>query len=276
MPAGEHRVHIEPARRWVPLRLADVWEHRELLYFLVWRDLKVRYKQTALGAAWAIVQPVITVLIFTVVFGMIARLPAEGFPYPVFVFAAVLPWNYFALALHRITNSVVGESHLISKIYFPRLVIPLSAVVAGCVDLSIGLVVLVGMMLWYGIVPTWAALTLPLFLVLAAATALAVGLWLSALNAKYRDIGHAIPFLIQSWMFASPVAYSASAVPPEWRTLYSLNPMVGVIEGFRWGLLGSDHGSFAVIAGSAAAVAVLLVTGLVFFKSMEATFADVV
>jgi lipopolysaccharide transport system permease protein len=215
-------------------------------------------------------------VIFTAIFGTFAAIPSDGLPYPIFAFTALLPWNYFSTALSRTTTSVVGEAHLISKIYFPRLIIPLAGAVSGFVDLAIGLVVLVVMMVWYGIAPTWGVIALPLFLVLAAATALGVGLWLSALNARYRDVGHLIPFLIQSWMYASPVAYPLSLIPEKWQPLYSLNPMVGVIEGFRWGLLGKEHGSFALIAVSAVAVGALLVAGIVFFKRMEATFADVV
>ncbi len=269
-------IRIEPSRGWVSLKLRELWEYRELVYFLIWRDLKVRYKQTVIGATWAIFQPLMTTGIFTVIFGEFAKIPSDGLPYPIFVFTALLCWNYFASALNRATGSVVNEAHLISKVYFPRLIIPLAGVVSGLVDFAIAFVVLLGMMVWFGIVPTWGALALPLFLLLALMTALAVGLWLSALNARYRDVGHTIPFLTQFWMFASPVFYPVSLVPEKWRLLYSLNPMAGVIEGFRWALLGKESPDFGVMAASATVVIVLLVGGLAFFKRMERTFADVV
>jgi len=267
---------IEPSQGWVSLKLHELWEYRELLYFLAWRDIKVRYKQTAIGAAWAIFQPLMTMVIFTVIFGGFAKIPSDGLPYPIFVFTALLCWTYFASALNRTIGSVVKEAHLISKVYFPRLIIPLAGVVSGLVDFAIAFVVLLGMMVWFGIVPTWGALTLPLFLVLALMTALAVGLWLSALNARYRDVDQGIPFLTKFWMYASPVVYPVSLVPEKWRLLYSLNPMAGVIEGFRWGLLGTESPDFGVIAVSAVAVIALLLGGIVFFKRMERTFADVV
>lgn len=267
---------IEPSRAWVSLKLRELWEYRELVYFLIWRDLIVRYKQTAIGAAWAIFQPLMTMVIFTVIFGEFAKIPSDGFPYPIFAYTALLPWTYFSSALNRAINSVVNDAHLISKVYFPRLIMPLAGVVSGLVDFAIAFVILLGMMVWFGIVPTWGALTLPLFLLLALMTALAVGLWLSALNARYRDVGHTFPFLTQFWMYASPVAYPVSLVPEKWRLLYSLNPMAGVIEGFRWGLLGKESPDFGVIAVSTVAVIALLWGGIVFFKKMERTFADVV
>ncbi len=267
---------IRPSRGLFSLQLHELWEYRELLYFLTWRDIKVRYKQTALGAAWAILQPVMAMVVFTVFFGNFAKIPSDGVPYPIFAYTALLPWNLFANALGRATTSVVGSAHLISKVYFPRLIVPLSATVSGIVDFAIAFVILLGMMMWFGFTPTMSVLALPLFLLLALLTALAVGLWLTALDVKYRDVHYAIPFFIQLWMFASPVVYPVSLVPAKWRALYSLNPMAGVIEGFRWALLGKESPHFGVIGVSAVAVALLLFAGLVYFKRMERTFADVV
>lgn len=269
-------VRIEPCEGWVPLRLRELWEYRELLYFLTWRDIKVRYKQTVIGAAWAVLQPFLTMVVFTLVFKNIAAVPSDGLPYPVFAYTALLPWNLFAGALNRSSTSVVGQANLISKVYFPRLIVPLSATISGIIDFAIAFVILVGMMVWFGIAPTWGVLSLPLFIFLALGAAFSVGLWLSALNVRYRDVGHTIPFVTQLWMFASPVAYPVSVVPEEWRLLYSLNPMVGVIEGFRWALLGKAHPDFQVIALSAVIVAALSLGGMVYFRRTERTFADVV
>jgi homopolymeric O-antigen transport system permease protein len=256
--------------------LRELWSYRELLYFLIWRDVKVRYKQTVLGVAWAVLQPLMTMVVFTLVFKKIASIPSDGLPYPIFAYTALLPWNLFAGALNRSSTSVVGQSNLISKVYFPRLIVPLSATVSGIVDFTIAFVILIGMMIWYGIAPTWGALSLPVFILLALSAAFSVGLWLSALNVKYRDVGHAIPFFVQLWLFASPVAYSVTMIPEKWQLLYSLNPMAGVIEAFRWALLGKQHPDFSVIAVSAVMVFVLLLGGLVYFKRTERTFADVV
>ena len=267
---------LRPSRGFLRLNLRDVWEYRELLYFLVWRDVKVRYKQTVLGAAWAILQPVMTMLVFSVFFGRLAKVPSDGIPYPVFAFTALLPWQLFAYALSESSNSLVSNQNLITKVYFPRLVIPIAAVLAGLVDFAIAFVVLLGLMLYYGIVPTAAVALLPLFMVLAVTTALAVGLWLSALNVKFRDVRYTIPFLTQFWMFATPVAYPSSLVPEPWRALYGLNPMAGVVEGFRWALLGKAQGPGPLLAVSVAAVVVLLVGGLMYFRRTESTFADVV
>ncbi len=267
---------LKPSSGWVSLRLGELWAYRELLYFLTWRDVKVRYKQTVLGAAWAVLQPFLTMIIFTFVFGRLAKVPSDGLPYPVFAYAALLPWQLFAFSMNQAGNSLVASQQLIKKVYFPRLVIPLSAVLAGLVDFLIAFVVLLGMMAYYRIAPTAAVVFLPLFLLLALATALAVGLWLSALNVQYRDVRYTIPFLTQFWLFATPIAYPSSLVPEQWRVLYGLNPMAGVVEGFRWALLGTERGSGAVILASAAAVALLLVGGLIYFRRMERTFADVV
>jgi len=267
---------IEPSRGWVSLRLRELWDYRELLFFLAWRDVTVRYKQAALGVAWAVLQPLLTMVIFSVIFGQLARLPSDGIPYPVFSYVALLPWQLFAGALQRAGTSLVGNANLLTKVYFPRLIIPISAVAAGLVDFAIAFVVLLGLMLWYKITPTWAILWLPLLVVLALLTALAVGLWLSALNVQYRDVQHAIPFLIQAWMYASPVAYSAGLIPSgKWRILYGLNPLAGVIQGFRWALLGGKPPDELMLV-SVVMVIVLLVTGLFYFRRMERTFADVV
>jgi len=268
---------IRPSRGWVSLNLRDLWEYRELLYFLIWRDLKVRYKQTVLGAAWAILQPFLTMVVFSIFFGKLAKVPSDGIPYPIFAYTALLPWQLFARALSESGNSLVANRRLITKVYFPRLVIPIAAVLAGLVDFGIAFVILVAMMFYYGIFPTVAALTLPLFLLLTLATALAVGLWLSALNVQYRDVRYTIPFLTQLWFFATPIAYSTSLVPERWRVLYGLNPMAGVVEGFRWALLGGEaSGTKPLVAVSVLVVAVLLVGGLVYFRRMERTFADIV
>ncbi len=266
----------EPTHGWLSLRLGELWHYRELLYFLTWRDVKIRYKQTALGVAWAVLQPLITMVIFSVIFGQLAKLPSDGIPYPVFSYAALLPWGLFSGALQRAGTSLVTNANLITKVYFPRLVIPVSAVAAGLVDFAISFVVLLCLMLYYGIMPTWTIVTIPLFVLLAVLTALAVSLWLSALNVQYRDVQYMIPFLIQAWMYASPVAYSAGLVPTgPWRIVYGLNPMAGVIQGFRWALLGGNPPD-ELIAISVAMVLLLLISGLYYFRRMERTFADVV
>jgi lipopolysaccharide transport system permease protein len=269
-------VVIKPRRSLFQIDLQALWEYRELLYFLAWRDVKVRYKQTIIGVAWAILQPLATMVIFTVIFGHFARIPSDGLPYSVFAYAALLPWTYFASALTRCTTSVVGNAHLISKVYFPRLILPLSGTISALIDFAVSFVILIGMMAWFGIAPTGNILFLPFFLLLALATTLAVGLWLSALNVKYRDVGHAIPFLIQCWMYASPVVYPLKIVPQKWQRIYGLNPMVGVIEGFRWALLGKEPPDFAIITGSALIVTLLLLGGLIYFSYLERTFSDVI
>jgi lipopolysaccharide transport system permease protein len=256
--------------------LSSSWQYRELLYFLTWRDVKIRYKQTAIGATWAILQPLMTMVIFTVVFGQFARIPSDGLPYPVFTYTALLPWHFFAQAITRSGTSLVQSANLISKVYFPRLIIPIAAALGPLVDFVIAFVILLGMMVWFEITPTWGILALPFFMLLALLTALAVCLFISVLNVKYRDIGHAVPFLVQFWMYASPVAYPVSIIPEKWRLLYSLNPVVGVIEGFRWALLGKESPDFAVMAVSSLIVLVLLLGGTVYFRRMERTFADVI
>ena len=269
-------IHIRPSHGWVIPELRDLWEYRELLYFLVWRDVKVRYKQTALGVAWVVLQPLATTLMFTVIFGNLAKIPSENMPYAVFSLAGLVPWNFFAGALSRGGVSLVGSAHLISKVYFPRLVIPVASVLGGLVDLAIVFALLLGLMLFFGIVPTAAIVTLPLFLLLALATALGVSLWLAALNVQYRDVGYLIPFLAQLWMYATPVVYPASMIPEQWRILYGLNPMTGVVEGFRWALFGTGQAPGLMLAVSVLTVSVLLVSGAFFFQRMEETFADVV
>ena len=267
---------ISPSRGWASLQLRALWEYRELLYFLAWRDIKVRYKQTVLGAAWAIIQPFFTMLVFSIVFGRLAKVPSDGIPYPIFAYCALLPWTFFAGSLERAGNSLVGSANLITKVYFPRLVVPLSATIAGLLDFAIAFVLLIAMMIFYGITPSSAAWTLPFFLLLALATSLGVGLWLSALNVQYRDFRYTIPFLTQFWLFASPVAYPSSLVPEQWRVLYGLNPMAGVIEGFRWALLGKSSGPGPMLTVSVLVTVVLLITGAYYFRRMEKTFADIV
>ena len=269
-------IEIEPSRGWEALDLRGVWEYRELVWFLIWRDIKVRYKQASLGIAWAVIQPVMTMLVFTLIFGRLAQLPSDGLPYPVFTFTALLPWQLFSGALTGSANSVVNSASLISKVYFPRLVIPIASVMATLVDFSISFGVLLGLMAWYGISLRLAVIVLPLLVMLALAIALAVGLWASALNVRYRDVRHVMPFVIQFWLLASPVAYSTSLITsPAWRAVYSLNPMVGVIEGFRWAVLGSTPPSVLVVP-SVLVTGVLLAGGLFFFRRTEASFADVI
>ncbi|HEY5982668.1 MAG TPA: ABC transporter permease [Anaerolineales bacterium] len=268
-------LQINPPRGWEGLGIRDLWRYRELVYFLTWRDVKVRYKQTVLGAAWAILQPVLSMLIFSIIFGKLAGLPSEGVPYPIFTYTALLPWQMFAFALANSSNSLVGSQNLVTKVYFPRLAIPIAAVLPALVDFAISFVVLAAMMVFYKIPLTPRALTLPLFLGLALATALAVGIWLSALNVEYRDVRFVVPFLTLFWQYATPIAYSTTLIPERWRLLYGLNPMAGVVEGFRWALLGT--GSFGgPLWVSVAIVAILFVSGLAYFVRMEASFADVI
>jgi lipopolysaccharide transport system permease protein len=267
---------IKPSRGLFHLDLQAVWQYRELLYFLVWRDVKIRYKQTILGAVWAILQPLMTMVIFTVIFGTFAKVPSDDLPYSIFAYTALLPWQYFSQAISRSGESLVTSANLIRKVYFPRLIVPIAATLAPLVDFAIAFVILLGMMVWFGITPTWGLLALPLFLLLAFLSALAVSLFLSALNVKYRDVRHTIPFLVQFWMYASPVVYPVSLVPEKWRLLYGLNPMVGVIDGFRWALLGKASPNFESMAVSTVVVLALLLGGIVYFKRMERTFADVI
>jgi lipopolysaccharide transport system permease protein len=269
-------LRIQPSTGWVSLKLGELWAYRELLYFLIWRDVKVRYKQTALGAAWAIIQPVSTMVVFSLFFGKLAKMPSDGIPYPIFSFAALVPWTFFSTGLAQSSNSLVASAKLITKVYFPRLVIPLATVLAGVVDFVLALLVLLAMMFYYQIVPTINVLWLPLFLLLAVVTSLGVGLWLSSLNVKYRDVRYVVPFLTQFWLFATPIAYPSSLLQEPWRTIYGLNPMVGVVEGFRWALLGSRISAWSIVLVSALAALFVLITGAFYFRRMEKNFADIV
>jgi lipopolysaccharide transport system permease protein len=267
---------IEPTEGSIAPRLRGVWEYRELLFFFVWRDIKVRYKQTALGVGWAILQPLLGMVVFSVFFGRLAGVPSDGIPYPVFAYSALLPWTYFANSLSECASSLVGAQNLVTRIYFPRLLLPLSGTLSGLVDLGVAFIVLIGMIVFYRIHLTWGVVFLPAFVLLALLTALGVGLWLAALNVKYRDVQYTLPFLTQLWLFITPVAYPVSIVPEQLRWLYGLNPMVGVVEGFRWALTGTTTPEWGAIAASCVVVTVLLVTGVAFFSRAERTFADVV
>jgi lipopolysaccharide transport system permease protein len=269
-------LRIEPSKGFVPLRAKEIWEFRELLYFLIWRDIKVRYKQTALGVSWAIIQPVLTMVVFSVFFGKLGKMSSDGVPYPIFAFAALVPWTLFSNGLTHGTNSLVASSNLIQKVYFPRLIIPVATVLAGVVDFLLAFVVLLLMMIFYGIFPTVNIIWLPFFLLITLTSSLAVSLWLSALNVEYRDIKYITPFLTQIWLFATPIAYSSRLLDEPWRTLYGLNPMVGVVEGFRWALLGTETqpGPTAIVSGAASLL--FLISAAFYFRRMEKTFADVI
>jgi lipopolysaccharide transport system permease protein len=269
-------VVIKPSKGWVSLNLRTLWEYRELLYFLTWRDIKVRYKQTALGAAWAILQPMATMLIFSLFFGRLVKVPSDGIPYPIFAFAALVPWTFFANGLNQSSNSLIASANLLKKVYFPRLAIPIATVLAGVVDFVLAFVVLLLLIAYYRITPTINIVWTPLFLALAFITSLGVGLWMSALNVKYRDVRYVVPFLIQIWLFATPVAYPSSLLSQPWRTIYGLNPMVGVVEGFRWALLGTNTAPGLMVIASSFAALLILITGAFYFRYMEKTFADVV
>jgi lipopolysaccharide transport system permease protein len=266
---------MEPQGRWPGIHLSELWEYRDLLYFLVWRDIKVRYKQTALGAAWAILQPVLATVVFSIFFGKLARVPSDGVPYPVFAYVALLPWQLFAFCMSESSTSLVNNQNLIKKVFFPRLVIPLASALAGVVDFAVSFIVLLILLFSYGVFPSIASMALlPFLLLFTIAAALSVGLWLSALNVQFRDVRYTLPFLIQIWMFATPVVYSSSLIPGRWRPIYGINPMAGVVEGFRWALLGSVTGVGAQVWVSVGVVVLLLGGGLIYFRHMEATFAD--
>ncbi len=269
-------IRIERSRGWVALQLKELWAYRELLYFLIWRDVKVRYKQTALGVSWAIIQPVFTMVLFSLFFGRLAKMPSDGIPYPLFSYAALVPWTFFSHGLTLASNSLVGSANLIKKVYFPRLAIPIASVTSGVIDFAIAFIVLLGMMIYYGIVPTLNVIWLPLLLLITCITSLGVSLWLSALNVQFRDVRYMIPFLTQLWLFATPIAYPSSLLSEPWRTLYSLNPMVGVVEGFRWALLGTETAPGPILIVSSLAALALLVGGAFYFRRLEKTFADVV
>ena len=267
---------LRPSRGWTALNLSALWAYRELVYFLTWRDIKVRYKQTVMGAAWAIIQPFFTMVVFSLFFGRLAKIPSDSIPYPIFSYAALVPWMFFANGLTYSSNSLVGSAHLLAKVYFPRLVIPISSVLSGIVDFVLAFVVLLGMILFFGILPTWNVVWLPLLFLLALVTALGVGLWLTAMNVQFRDVRYVVPFIVQVWMFATPIAYPSSLLTEPWRTLYGLNPMVGVVEGFRWALLGTQTAPGPIMLVSTCVSLGLLVSGALYFRRMERTFADVV
>jgi lipopolysaccharide transport system permease protein len=268
---------IKPSRGWSFPDFREIWEFRELLFFFAWRDIKVRYKQTVLGAAWAVIQPFFTMIVFTIFFGRFAQIPSEGLPYPIFSYAALVPWTYFANNISQISASMVTQRGIMTKVYFPRLLIPLASIISGLVDFSIAFTVLLAMMFYYGIIPTAIVIFVPLFTLFSIVAALGAGLWLSTMNVMYRDVGYAMPFLVQFWLFATPIAYPASLVPPRWRAIYGINPMTGVIEGFRWSLLGAGEGLDPLgVAVSVLIVIVMLITGLLYFERNERRFADIV
>lgn len=267
---------IRPSTGLAALNLGDLWSYRELIVFMIWRDLKVRYKQTLLGATWAVIQPVLTMLVFNFIFGTVAKVPTDGVPYPIFAFTALLPWGLFTTALNTASRSLTANQNMITKIYFPRLVLPIASVLGGLVDFAIAFLILIGMLIFYKVTPTAAVWTLPLFLVLALITALGVALWLSAINVQYRDVNYVLPFLTQFWLFLTPVAYSAKVISEKWQIVYSLNPMAGVVNGFRWALLGTDTGPGLTMGISASIALVVLMSGLFYFRSMERTFADTI
>ena len=267
---------ISPFRGWVSLKIDEIWAFRELLYFLAWRDVKVRYKQTLLGAAWAIIQPFSAMIIFSLFFGKLAKVPSDGIPYPIFAYTALVPWVFFANGLSQSSNSLVGNATLITKVYFPRPIVPLSCIFSGILDFALSFLVLLGMMLFYRMPFTGRVLWVPFLLVLAVAAALGAGLWLSALNVQFRDVRYAVPFFVQAWMFASPIAYPSSLLNEPWRTVYGLNPMAGVVEGFRWALLGTETAPLGVILASGLASLAILAGGVFYFRNMEESFADII
>ena len=269
-------LRIEPSTGWALPQFQELWEYRELLYFLTWRDVKVRYKQTVLGIAWAVIQPFFTMVVFSLFFGRLAGVPSDGIPYPVFSFAALVPWTLFANGLNQSASSLVSNANLITKVYFPRIIVPIASVLGGLVDFALAFLVLLGIMLYYGTLPSMNVLWLPLFLLLALVTSLGTGLWLSTLNVQFRDVRHVVPFLTQLWLFATPIAYPSSLLSEPWRTLYGLNPMSGVVEGFRWALLGTDTAPGPMLIVSGLAALGLLIGGALYLRRMEETFADVI
>lgn len=269
-------VRIEPSKGWVSLKLNELWAYRELLYFLIWRDVKVRYKQTVLGGAWAVIQPFFTMVVFSLFFGRLARMPSDGIPYPIFSYAALVPWTFFVNGLNQASNSLIGSANLIKKVYFPRLAIPIATVLAGVVDFILSFIMLIGLMFYFGLTPTINVFWLPLFLLLALVTSLGASLWFSALNVEFRDVRHIMPFLTQLWMFSTPIAYPSNLLSEPWRTIYGINPMVGVVEGFRWALLGTQTAPGFISIVSSFVACLLLLSGALYFRRMEKTFADVV
>jgi lipopolysaccharide transport system permease protein len=276
IPCTQNTILIRPSGGWVSLNLKDLWEYRELLYFLAWRDIKIRYKQTVLGAAWAIIQPFFTMVVFSLFFGKLAKMPSDGIPYSLFSFAALVPWSLFSNGLNQSSNSLVGSAHLITKVYFPRMVIPLASIISGSLDFAISFIFLLGMMAVFGMFPTSNVIWLPLLVLLTFVTALGVGMWFSALNVQFRDVRYVVPFLTQVWLFATPIAYPSSLLTEPWRTVYGLNPMVGVVEGFRWALLSTSTAPGPIVIVSSLAALAILVGGAFYFRRMEKTFADVV
>jgi len=275
IPSDLPRTRREASKGWAGPKLRELWEYRELLFFFVWRDVKVRYRQTVMGALWAIIQPVFTMVIFSLFFGRLAKVPSDGLPYPIFSYAALVPWIFFATALTQASNSLVLSANMVKKIYFPRLTLPIATVLAGVIDFVLAFMVLLGMMLFYGLLPTINVLWLPFFLLLALITSLGVSLWLSAMNVQFRDVQYTIPFLTQAWLFATPIAYPSSLLSEPWRTLYGLNPMAGVVEGFRWALLGTDTAPGPMTLVSAVVALTLFISGAFYFRRMEQGFADV-
>ena len=275
-PAIKASTRIQPSRGWTSLRLGEVWEYRGLISIFVWRDLKVRYRQTVIGALWAIIQPFLTMVVFSVFFGRLAGMPSDSIPYPIFSYAALVPWTFFANSINQASNSLVNHAEMIKKIYFPRLTMPIASLLGGLVDFVLAFIILLGMMLYYGFVPTINILWFPFFVLLAMMTALGVSLWLSAMNVQFRDVRYMIPFITQVWLFATPVAYPSSLLSEPWRTLYGLNPMVGVVEGFRWALLGTDTAPGPTFIVSFFVAFLILVSGIYYFRRMEKTFADVI
>jgi lipopolysaccharide transport system permease protein len=269
-------IRIEPTTGWVSLKLKEVWDYRELLYFLIWRDIKVRYKQTVLGAAWAIIQPFFTMVVFSLIFGKLAKIPSDGIPYPIFSFAALVPWTFFVGGLGRASNSLVGNANLIKKVYFPRLAIPISNVLSGIIDFMIAFIMLIGIMFYYGFTPTINVIWLPFFLLLSVCSSLGVSLWLSTMNVQFRDVQYIMPFITQLWFFVTPIVYPSSLLPEPWKTLYGINPMAGVVEGFRWALLGTNTAPGPIVIVSSLVAFFLLLSGALYFRHMEKTFADVV
>lgn len=268
---------IEASTGWVALKLGEVWRYRELLFFLTWRDIKIRYKQTLLGALWAILQPVLLMVVFSLFFGRLGKVPSDGVPYPIFSYTGLVPWTLFTYALTQASNSLVGNSQLLTKVYFPRLVLPIASTFAGVVDFALSFLVLIGMMVFYGLWPTWATLPmLPVLVVVCLVASIGVGMWLAALNVRYRDVAYTLPFLTQLWLFATPIAYPSSEIPGQWRVLYGLNPMAGVIDGFRWAMIGTGRPPWGMLALSAVGSLALLLTGLFYFRRTERTFSDVV
>lgn len=271
----QNHIKMSPSKGWVSLRLGELWQYRELFYFFIWRDVKIRYKQTVIGGLWAVVQPLGMMVVFSLLFGGLLNAPSQGIPYPIFTYAALLPWQLFATGIQSSVSSLVNDRAVITKVYYPRIISPCAGVLSGIVEFAVAFIILIGMMFYFKIVPTIAILTLPLLLIILLATVLSISLWLSALNALYRDIQYTIPFLVQIWLFVTPVAYSSGLIPDRWQILYSVNPMAGVIEGFRWALLGTQIPSWPNLLMSLIVVLALLVTGVFFFKRVEKTFADV-